>query len=1402
MSSGVSVGRTGPPLSLAPPTNAKISSGLFYGTREDKQHFEIQPIVIPFGAIDAGSKVRRSILITNHNHVPINVWAPTALIGNMRVEIGIAERKYTRPPLWADGYREEERDVAFLKHNPAARRFFAGFRYEADIMGSSGMDRAGAELRPLFRRQFSREMFVNSTEYLARSLEDSPERMECADGLVLSSDGNVGVHLKERIRGRRTWTIPSGGVARFVVTVDAQPKESLTNDVTPFVGTGLTLETDHGQVFPIVVTYSVIKGQLNLTPTLPSPSGAKPVKEMMKGLIKVGDDYRVKVPLTMKDSAADHFNVSGRQDNMGTPLFIESTFSQDIYLSEIRSCNKWFNIFLPSNTAAAKNFFSKTDSLLLIKGTNKTSDHRMTYTTRVPLGKVLSSLACSHPSGDKSFFACALSWMENYSQIQPHGCGLPQQDVVIGGDEDGLDVDGLDIQGRITKAKSEAMGSLRDVVAWMSVRYADKDASSSGVGSKSNSDYVHFSRIHMFNHAIKAWDQLVELGLNIVTGHITAKTVYFPPEGTDTTGGKGLARATAKDSDDVRHGSPLSIPVTSMLLQSNLEIPKLFSAEKSETDSETDSADDDIAEVNFGYAHVADTSTRMIRVSNPSAMSVRVRLAAVDSLDGSFGEDDFAKKNVYLQGVDDDNAWWSGGSYWMSDGHGNLISALHNVTIKSGAGAYVSLLNPSVQTGSSFLLGCGRRCGLRADGDNQGDEKLYSPIGAGSSSKSVLRGRSHVTSQDDKGDAEKALGHADPPAFALGRAASQEVVVPPHGTTQLGPVHFRPPGKGDFDGSIYIENSLTGFEEVKVSGQGTVDQLVILDETLDGGGNVEYRFGKSTLVFPGTLSQNEGGNGDPTEGPVVRKALVSNQGKYPAEVTNIYMASSEVMHFTHKRQHPQGSSGSAGEDNPCSLREFVIAGCQASPGYWYQVALSWYDSVSTFIFKLLGIPPPESLASRSKGRKPHFTINPGESRSITVLHYPDCTFQTSYVSLNFDIKPTEQGQNKRRKNKFRQRKLELLIGYDMNAWDFRHCVPYTAPSMSFWDSKMTIQLPIMLQDVLSFGLTRLKDSNGNPYIPRRPIVVTYWAAAFIFLLFALSLDLLFAVELAGTRLESPLWKSTCRCLARTDPTAPELTTIGKEQTKHVLLSRFKKEGIRPTVVVQADGSFTRSATGLNTHSTHSDAIFERFKAMDAADWEGDLSDDMPSPSSLMSLPCGIGWRAARRRGIDFPVDDESNDYLRRTRDIYAKKQQEHKLTKKIAPSNDNDDARPSVSFASEDTVSNGEILRAATSKAAARPAPQAKDDDFLPSNGKGTTKKHTPQARQPSFSSVPQQTKAIGPKQGSVKNNKSNVTPASSSSAYAATPVRKQQKVKSADTGKSKPPFEAKSSAKQDTARL
>ena len=1360
-------------------------SDFYFGSREERQHFEIQPIVIPFGAIDAGSKVKRNILITNHNHVPINIWAPTALIGNMRVDIGIADRPRSAP-IWSN--REDKKDdIAFLKHNPVAKKFFVGFRYETDISASLSMDNAGAELRPLFRRQFVRDMFVNSTEYLNLSLEDSPEKMECADGLVLSSDGNVGVQLKQRIRGRRTWTIPSGGVARFVVTIDAQPKESLTNDVTPFVGTGLTLETDHGQVFPIVVTYSVIKGQLNLTPTLPGQSEAKPLKEMMKGLIKVGDDYRVKVPLTMKDSAADHFNVSGRQDNMGTPLFIESTFSQDIYLSEIRSCNKWFNIFLPSNTAAAKNFFSKTDSLLLIKGTNKTSDHRMTYTTRVPLGKVLSSLACSHPSGDKSFYACALSWIENYGQIQPPGCGLPQQDVVIG-------MDGLDIHSRITKAKSEAMGALRDVVAWMSVRYADKDTTSSGSGSKGNSDYVHFSRIHMFNHAIKAWGQLVELGLNIVTGHITAKTVYFPPEGTQATGGKGLARATANDSDEVRHGSPLSIPVTSMLLQSNLEIPKLFSTETSETDS----SEDDTAEVNFGYAHVADTSTRMIRVSNPSAMSVRVRLAAVDSLDGSFGEDDFSKKNVYMQGVDDDNAWWSGGSYWMSDGHGNLISALHNVTIKSGAGAYVSLLNPSVQTGSSFLLGCGRRCGLRADGDNQGDEKLYSPIGAGSGSKSVLRGRSHVTNQDDKGDAEKALGHADPPAFALGRAASQEVVLPPHGTTELGPVHFRPPGKGDFDGSIYIENSLTGFEEVKVSGQGTVDQLVILDETLDGGGNVEYRFGKSTLVFPGTLSQNEGGNGEPIEGPVVRKALLSNQGKFPAEVTNIYMASSEVMHFTHKRQHPQGSSVNAGEDNPCSLREFVIAGCQASPGYWYQVALSWYDSVSTFIFKLLGIPPPEGTASRSKGRKPHFTINPGESRSITVLHYPDCTFQTSYVSLNFDIKPAEEGQNKRLQNKFRQRKLELLIGYDMNAWDFRHCVPYTAPSMSFWDSKITIQLPIVLQDVLSFGLTRLKDSNGNPYIPRRPIVVTYWAAAFIFLLFALSLDLLFAVELAGTRLESPLWKSTCRCLARTDPTAPELTTIGKEQTKHVLLSRFKKEGIRPTVVVQADGSFTRSATGLNTHSTHSDAIFERFKAMDAADWEGDLADDMPGPASLISLPCGIGWRAARRRGIDFPVDDESNDHLRRTRDIYAKKQQEHKLTKKIATPSDDVDARPSVSFASEDTISNGENSRAATSKAAARPAPQAKDD-FLPPNGKGTNKKNTPQARQPSYSSVPQQTKAFAPKQGSVKNNKSNVTPASSSSA--ATPVRKQHKVKSADTGKSKPHSEFKPSAKQEPTR-
>lgn len=1239
---------------------------------------EFQPIVMSFGAINTGETMTLSMFLTNLNHVPIDVLATSAALEYMNVSIGLV------PILLQDKFEAMmnfpgKGDVAsFFHHSPMAKETFSQFVYKFDVLPSPHALRT--ELSSLFQRQVVIDTFQNSSDYLNNYIEIDEKDMDCTCGFMLSTDGTYEKTIHTRKVGKKKWTIPAGGVARFKVTVTAPLRSELKNDVTPFVGTGLVLQTNHGQALPIIVTYSAIAGRMQLKP-VHDLNFTDAEKENYEG--GVGELVRqrgnttqltVQVPMTFADPTLSPA-VDSLMQRRGVSLFIESTFLQDIYLSEIRSCNKWFKIFLPSNNLETQGIFGKPGPMdfLQIKGvgTNKSSLEK----TILPLGKVLSALSCSHPSSDTSFFACALAWLENRDQIQPPGCGLTEEDVATRRISIPAKASKRRIsqESRISLAKMNAIASLRDVVAILSARYADETPGKTDVESKGG--YLHFSRIHMFEHARKMWKEVVLLGLNEITGHINAKTVYtmdrdrlrrFSDKSQNISSDK-----LASNTFTHRH-PPLAIPVSSVLLQSKLEIPRLFWGIEDDEDS--------IGVVDFDTIHVADTATRNVPIVNPTAMTIRVRLAALDSIDGSFGKEDFLRKNVYVQTPDDHHSWWVGGSYWMSDDQGHLISASHNVTIKSGAGAFVSLLNPALHAMTAFVLGCGRRCGLRNEQDSNGEEKNYSPIGSGSGDGTTLLGRSYTDMPHENKTQKKALGFSQPPPFSLVRF-SQDIVLEPYGVAELGPVHFRPPSRGDFEGTIYIENSLTGFEELKIRGRGGWENLVFLDQLPGHVGDVECRFGKSTLVFPGTyLLSGENGMG-----PVVKSVRLSNHGEIPVDISQVYMTSSEVMHFTHKRRHPSLSfrteSSTESRTRHCSARGFVLPGCVGSFSSFRMIKsiLYWFDERMNLFLQKTYLSEQQTRNNHFEGSesfyKNGFTLQPNQSQAIFVLHYPDCTFQTSYASVMFEIADRQQHLGRNRlgswQQTFRRRKVELLVGYDMSDSEFRHCVPFTPQesNIRIWERKIIFQLPSVFQDILSFGLTRLTDANGHPYMYRHPIETTLLAAMIILLLIALSLDLIFTVDISAIRKSCPSWKPTCRCLARADPTSSDLVSIGKEQTKHVLLSRFKKEGVLPSHCVHSDGSFSREKAGLNGSGTHSEAIFDRLNVFNESKTTEDKSYEV-----LGLLPCGLGWSTAMRRGVglpSLPKNDVSGNsaeflFLTRTRDRYSMKQQELKASKKIA----------------------------------------------------------------------------------------------------------------------------------------
>lgn len=60
---------------------------------------------------------------------------------------------------------------------------------------------------------------------------------------------------------------------------------------------------------------------------------------------------------------------------------------------------------------------------------------------------------------------------------------------------------------------------------------------------------------------------------------------------------------------------------------------------------------------------------------------------------------------------------------------------------------------------------------------------------------------------------------------------------------------------------------------------------------------------------------------------------------------------------------------------------------------------------------------------------------------------------------------------------------------------------------------------------------------------------------------------------------SSLWLAAFRCLARADPSMPELQTLGREQVRQVVLNRYKSLGIFAPQCMSSLGGFQRERPG-------------------------------------------------------------------------------------------------------------------------------------------------------------------------------------------------------------------------------
>ena len=118
---------------------------------------------------------------------------------------------------------------------------------------------------------------------------------------------------------------------------------------------------------------------------------------------------------------------SFKQDR-SVPLRVQSSFSRDVRLVSVTSCNPWFHAQL-DDSEDARPVLPKRDPLGSHSG--------------VDIGVVMSTIGCD--GGNEpiatldfpSFYQCVLNWLSHRSELQPRGCGMTsiEKEHAIEGDE-------------------------------------------------------------------------------------------------------------------------------------------------------------------------------------------------------------------------------------------------------------------------------------------------------------------------------------------------------------------------------------------------------------------------------------------------------------------------------------------------------------------------------------------------------------------------------------------------------------------------------------------------------------------------------------------------------------------------------------------------------------------------------------------------------------------------------------------------------------------------------------------------------------------------------------------------------------------------------------------------------
>jgi len=1245
------------------------------------------PVLLKIGAIDSGKISKMHVYLTNHNPIPLSVSIDVGEVEGMSITLSRDESQATgdgnslldhfpnhRTEALVQVGKNKDHPVAglldFLTSNEQALEFMSKFNFR-DSLSLHEPAAQGSDVLQLLHDWHSKASFYrdplssqSNWRHSSRCENDlrppayssfnisreESNAEELSSPLIYSSDKRLARPLTECWRrdpadmptDRNTVKIPPGARARFEIQVRAPPQAYLKDDISHLLMSGLMLSTNLGDVMPIFVVTEALQGQLQASIAEPAKSpDVNEERKVMSVPLELSwnshDDLSKRIdvdaieipPVNWTAPVASDMNASYHlgDEIFGNrvPLYLRSSFSRNVCLLNVESCNPWFS-FVPLQPSDTQKYSSSHGTLVGFIRTN-----------------VDCSLDHSSEYGFPSYYQCILNWFSNRLKLQPEGCGVKDSNVNLRQIDSVKRTIEVGLR-RLKKSYKSSVFSDATSIDLSALAWNQSDLSHIKTGRRTNNGLI--SDLASYDAILKALKIANDLGYNLLSSSLKATVEYDPenPKGRE----EGSCNASSKQN--------LSLTIRDLEVESVLKVPKLF--------------DSDNYHLDFKPTIVGSVASSLLKVRNPTGVPVRIRLGIAARKKTHF--DDVSrlesKQSPYIQNgkssvpTNESTAysWWDGnGGFFIPNEQGDVIRSHNNISVTGGGGTTsISLVNPSLNSQVGFLVGCGKRCGLRdkSNPDNfLGNPILTSPIGTSAASGTSLKGRIRYDSPElnDRYTEEPIILAGDtsasitdgPAAFAIPFSALDEIVIPPFGKGQLGPIYFRPPGRHKavgcdvarqsgarlregkqvlcesqiFDSVVYLENSLTGIEKIGLRGKSAWNHLYFIDpppeEGKDAFGDIEFRDGMPTLIFSGTSNtvMNSGTKhsifGKSTQYlSVVKEVVLHNGGDATSEIAAVSLFDTNI------RKDQEGS---------CSYGSFRLLNC------WESMPLS------------------ENIDILDGNIHSSFVLEPGESRSLFVEHIPDCRTKEEFVTLHVHLRQDSSsakrntGRSRARgtENPFRKTETSMVVGYQMDASTYAQCTPV--------DTRVTSSA--IHTDLVSMNLAnyssrvQLKSfDNGQEESPVLVFQIFLFSTAALVLCYALHarfhaiLAMLQKIQGEPTK-NVRNWNAAFRCLARSQPTSTELQTMSREQMRQDVIGRYKAKGNTASSSLNSTNGFSRdrriAMSKTSRHRTGREASSgnERTRPFsDALFHDTSIADD----SSLrLHFPIGLGWRTAYSRGI-------------------------------------------------------------------------------------------------------------------------------------------------------------------------